>query len=130
MPNFESFRKSNMSLKSAPHVTIQKRGTISINKSAYLAIDSPKAVELLYDRTRRIIGLRPTEPSDENSYAVRPAASASGPFIISAMAFTRFYDIDTSATLRWPAYVEDGVLCVDLDRAEGIPVTSNRARPH
>lgn len=117
-----------LSLKADPHVTLHKRGTISLNRSAYVALDSPDAVELLYDRERRIIGLRTIDAKAENSYHVRSTArSASGPWIISAMAFTKFYDIDISVSLRWPAYLDVDVLCVDTS-VEGIAVSSNRAR--
>ena len=43
------------------------------------------------------------------------------------MAFSHFYELDTTLTRRWPAYVEDGVLCIDLANSAGVPVTSNRA---
>jgi hypothetical protein len=95
-------------------VTLQKRGAISLNASAHRALGAPPSVELLYDRVQRIIGLRPVDPGVPNAYPVRPATTASGPFVVSAMAFTRYYEIDTTVTRRWEAYVEDGVLCVDL----------------
>jgi hypothetical protein len=131
MPNFESFSKRLVPTKATPLVTIQKRGAMSLNRAAYHAIESPKAVELLYDRVHSIIGLRPIEIDADNAYPVRPATTSAGPFVISAMAFSHFYEIDTTLTRRWPAYVEDGVLCIDLINGAGIPVTSNRAgRPH
>lgn len=127
MPNFESFSKRLVPTKATPLVTIQKRGAMSLNRSAWCAIDSPKAVELLYDRTAHIIGLRPIEPDADNAYPVRPATTSAGPYVISAMAFSHFYEIDTVTTRRWPAYLEDGVLCIDLLRSTGVPITSNRA---
>jgi hypothetical protein len=127
MPNFESFSKRLVPTRARPHVTIQKRGAMSLNRAAYDAIESPKAVELLYDGGNRIIGLRPIDTDADNAYAVRPATTSAGPFVISAMAFSRFYEIDTTLTRRWPAYVEDGVLCIDLASGGGVPVTSNRA---
>ncbi|MGI8761390.1 MAG: hypothetical protein ACR2LF_08895 [Jatrophihabitantaceae bacterium] len=128
MPDFETFSRGLVPLKSQPQVTIQKRGAISLNKSAYVALDTPDAVELLYDRDKHIVGIRPVDARAGHAYPLRPSTrSASGPYVISAMAFTKFYDIDTSVTLRWFAYVEDGVLCVDLCH-EATPVTSNRAR--
>jgi hypothetical protein len=127
MPNFESFSKRLLPSRGTPVVTIQRRGAMSLNRSAWSAIDSPKAVELLFDRTSHIVGLRPVEPDADNAYPVRPATSAAGPFLISAMAFSHFYEIDTTVARRWPAYVEDGVLCVDLRSNAGVPVTSNRA---
>lgn len=128
MPNFESFSRRMLPLKADPRVTIQKRGTISLNRSAFAALGSPDAVELLYDRERGIVGLRSIDPKADNAYQVRRSSpSASGPWVISAMAFTRFYDIDTSVSLRWPAYLDDDILCANITE-DGTPVSSNRAR--
>lgn len=127
MPQFETFTKSMVPLKRDPHVTIQRRGTMSLNKSAYVALGSPEAVELLYDPAERIVGLRPVDPRADHAYTVRASTtSGSGTFAISAMAFTRFYDIDTTQSRRWPAYLDDGVLCINLNHP-ATPVTSNRA---
>lgn len=115
MANFESFNRQMLALKDEPHLTVHKRGTISINRSAFDLLGSPDAVELLYDRDRHIVGLHAIDPRAANSYQVRrPARSTSGPWVISAMAFTRFYEIDTLLTRRWVAYLDDGVLCADL----------------
>ncbi len=115
MPNFESFSRRLLPLRSEPHVTIQRRGSMSLNQSAHAAIGSPDSVELLYDRQLAIIGLRAIDAGAENAYVVRRSSrSAGGPWVVSAMAFTKFYGIDTSTTLRWAAYVENGVLCVNL----------------
>jgi hypothetical protein len=127
MGDFESFSREMLSLKADPQVTIQKRGAISLNRPAYLVLGSPDAVELLYDRKDRVVGLRPIDPRADNAYRVRRASpSASGPWVISAMAFTKFYDIDTARSLRWPARLNGDVLCVDLS-AVGTRVSSNRA---
>lgn len=115
MPDFESFSRRMLPLKSQPHVTIQKRGSMSLNRSAFVALGEPESVELLFDRTASIVGLRATAPNAENAYHVRRSSrSSSGPWLISAMAFIKFYDVDVSATRRWPAYLDDDVLCVDL----------------
>lgn len=128
MPQFETFKKGLVPLKREPQVTIQRHGTLSLNMSAYVALGSPDAVELLYDAEERIVGLRPVDPRADHAYMVRPSTSqTSRRFAISAMAFTRFYDIDTTQSRRWAAYVDDGVLCVSLNDIS-TPVTSNRAR--
>ncbi len=127
MANFETFSRQLLSLKSEPAVTIQKRGAMSINKSAFAILGSPDAVELLYDRRARTIGLRAVRATADHAYPVRRSTrSASGPWVVSAMAFTRFYDIDTSKTRRWPARLADGILCIDLNLEPAI-VQTNRA---
>jgi hypothetical protein len=127
MPNFESFSRGLLQLKAEPQITILRRGTISLNRSAYAELGSPVAVELLYDSGALMVGLRPIDVHEPNAYVVRhPAGVGRGPFVITAMAFTKFYGIDTSQSLRRDAFVEDGVLCVNLNDP-GTPVTSNRA---
>jgi hypothetical protein len=127
MPDFETFTRELVPLKAEPQVTIQKRGTMSLNKSAHVSIGSPDAVELLYDPAARIIGLRAIDNGVDHSYLVRASTrAASGPYVISAMAFFKFYDIDHSQTMRWPAHLDNDVLCIDLND-ESTPVTSNRA---
>lgn len=128
MPNFETFSRSLLQLKAEPQITLLRRGNVSLNRSAYAALGSPDAVELLYDACERIVGLRPADARARNAYVVRrPAGSDKGPFVITAMAFAKFYDIDTSASLRRHAYLDEGVLCMCLNDA-ATPVTSNRAR--
>ncbi len=128
MPNFETFSRSLLQLNAQPQITVLRRGNMSLNRSAYTALGSPGAVELLYDACERIVGLRPIDPRRSNAYVVRrPAGSDKGPFVITAMAFTKFYAIDTSTSLRRNAYLDDGVLCMCLNDA-ATPVTSNRAR--
>ena len=127
MPQFESFSKNLGALKLDPQVTLTRRGTLSLNKSAHTALGSPGAVELLYDLPQRIVGLRAIDARADNAYFVRPMAGDRGPFVISVMAFTKFYDIDTTQSLRWSAHLDEGILCIDLNDA-ATPVTSNRAR--
>ncbi|UQX89410.1 hypothetical protein M6D93_05240 [Jatrophihabitans telluris] len=127
MTGFEIFTKRMVPLKRAPCITIQKRGAISINKSAFLALGEPDAVELMYDRAEHRVGLRAADPRLDHAYPVRQSGGGdNGPFVISAVAFTHFYDIDTSQSLRWEALLIDDVLYIDLD-SKATPVTSNRA---
>ena len=127
MPKFEVFTRRMTPSSNAPSVTIQKRGTISLNKASFDALGKPDAIELLYDRTARIVGLRPAEPGTPQAYPLRPGAGVGhGPYVVSAIAFTKFYEIPTDKSLRWQAQLVEGVLCVELDSI-ATEVTSNRA---
>ena len=128
MANFEVFRKSTRSSADQPTVTVQKRGTISFNRASHLALGAPDAVELLYDAEARIIGLRAVGPHSEHASFVRSSTGReSGPYVVTAIAFLRFYKITAAITRRWPATMQDDVLCIDLNEP-GTPVTSNRAK--
>ena len=127
MPNFETFTRRMIPLTKKPYVTIQKRGTISMNKAAFVAMGSPEAVELLFDSVAQIIGFRPVDPSLPHAYAPRGVGSKadSTTYVISAAAFTQYFQIDTTVSRRWEAAIDDGVLCVDLQQPS-LEVTSNR----
>jgi hypothetical protein len=125
MPHFETFRRGGSATAEPPHVTVLKRGALSINRAAFQALGSPTFVDLLYDAQESIIGLRTAQRESETAQRVRPT-SGRGPVLISAMAFVKFHRLDVSVTKRWPAYLDGGVLCIDL-RTDGVPVTSNRA---
>lgn len=108
-------------------MTITQRGCLLLNRAARAAMGEPEAVELLYDQAERIVGLRPVPV--ETPHAFRVGISGDGAWgSIGALGFVRHYGIDRSVARRRLAYLDDGVLCVDL-RQPGYAVTSNRARP-
>jgi hypothetical protein len=126
VPEFETFTRRLIPLVKKPSVTIQKRGILSFNKAAYVALGSPKAVELLFDKSRRIIGIRPVDPTVDHAYPMRSQASKDdGPFLVAGGLFTKYYEIPTDESRRWSVDIEDGVLLIDL-RRPGQVVTSNR----
>ena len=125
---FEVFDRRMTPLATAPSVTIQKRGVISLNKAAHDLVDNAETVELLYDRDRQVMALRAADVSSPHAYAVRSGSKhGPGQAIVSATAFTAHYGIDTTATRRWKPFVEDGMPCVDLTE-QGIVITGNRTK--
>lgn len=127
MPQFETFRKTQTPFTKEPHVTIQKRGTITLNAAAHALLGSPAAVELLFDRDEQILGLRPVDASADHAVFVRPSSrSPKAPRVISAMAFVRHYDIDTTHARRWVARLDGEVLVIRIDDGQ---VVSKQRRP-
>lgn len=123
---FEVFDKRNAPLAKSPSVTIQRRGIFSINKAAHKLIDEAETVELLFDKEKQIIGLRPADVSP-HAYAIRKSARESGQAVLSATAFTQYYEIDTSVSRRWEPTLVGGVLCIDL-RGHSTAVRGNRTK--
>ena len=126
MPNFETFtRKHRPAPAGDPTVTITARHQVALNRAAVEAIHSPDAVELLYDRTARIVGIRAaTDPEGATAHALR-AAGASDGRRFSAKQFLTHFGVTVDQSLRWPAYMADGILCIDLSQP-GTPSSSNR----
>lgn len=73
-----------------------------------------------------MLGLRACEPSTSHAAFVRPSTkSPNGPYVVSAMAFLRYYEIDTDEARCFDATLRDEVLCADL-RGPFRPVSKRR----
>jgi hypothetical protein len=124
--SFEVFNRRSAPLAKAPSLTIQKRGTFSMNKAAHRMINEPESVELLFDRDSQIVAIRPS--NEAHAYTLRTQGkSDTGQVVLSGAAFTKYYDIDTSVSRRFKPYEQEGMLCVDL-RGESSEVVGNRAK--
>ena len=121
---FEVFDKRSAPMAGAPSVTLQRRGIVSINGPAHALINRPRVVELLFDRERRIVALRSADPSPTTYELRRPTRS--GQTLLSAAAFTKAYDIDTDVSRRFEPFVEDGMLCFDLN-GPSVEIRGNRS---
>ncbi len=126
MPNFEVFTRRATPVGKGPLVTIQKKGTISLNQEAFGALQEPETVELLFDRDERVIGIRPVDPVVTHAYRPRKQGRSAS-YIIAGKAFTQYFDIPTDTARRYRAEAVDGVLTVDL-KEEGVVVTGPRSK--
>ncbi|MGO8610160.1 hypothetical protein ACC848_45250, partial [Rhizobium johnstonii] len=61
-------------------------------------------------------------------YTIRPqSARDTGQVIVSATAFTQYYDIDTLVSRRYKPFEEDGMLLIDL-RGPSVEIKGNRTK--
>ncbi len=126
MEGFEEFDRRAAPPPVAPFVTLQRRGLISLNKTAYLAMGSPEAVTLLYNPEKRLIALRPADVKSPRAYPVRPQSSG-GTYLVAGSAFTQHHGIDTQVARRYGASVNGNIVVVDLNQ-DAPEVTGPRAR--
>lgn len=112
---FEVYDKAIAAAKEQAMVTIQKRGVISFNRAAFSLLGEPKAVELLYDRERRLVGLRPTDAKVRHAHRVR-TNTKSTTYLVSGLSFVSHYDIPCEVGHRWEAQMESDVLFIDLNQ--------------
>jgi hypothetical protein len=127
MGKFETFTKRMVPLAAQPYVTIQKRGVMSFNAAAHALLGQPEAIELLFDRDEQLVGVRKVAPTVEHAYPIRRAAANDTTYMVSGTAFTKYYGIDTSESVRRPAVMREDVLVIDLKEA-GTVVTGNRKK--
>ncbi|MEW1982401.1 hypothetical protein AB0333_15955 [Citricoccus sp. NPDC079358] len=122
---FEVFDKRSAPMKGTPSVTVQRRGIVSINGPAHKLIKGAQVVELLFDKERRVMAIRPAEPS-ARTYEMREP-SKSGQTLVSAVAFMEAYDIDTTVSRRYEPFEEDGMLCINFN-GPSIDIQGNRTK--
>lgn len=122
---FEVFDKRNAPLKKAPSLTIQKRGIIAMNSAAHAMIGNVEIVDLLFDKERRVMAIRPAEMSP-HAYALR-VNKRSGQAILSAAAFVKFYNIDATVSRRYEPFKDADMLCVSVD-GESVAVHGNHTK--
>jgi hypothetical protein len=126
MPSFETFEKRRTPPASEPLVTLLKTGVISMNVVSYDLLGRPDHIEFAYAKLERIIALRPVRERTQFSYPIRELMSGSGgTFSASAKAFLQFYGVPLDSSVRRVAFLDDGLLCIDLNDP-GIDVTTNR----
>src|SRR5215212_10591398 len=63
--DFERFDQRHIAISGSPFVTIQRGGRVmTINRAAYEMLGGPRAVELLYSKQNRVIGVRQVSPKE------------------------------------------------------------------
>ena len=102
-------------------VTMTPRGVIYINEKAWNELRRPEAVEMMFDKTRRMIGLQAASPDVPEAFPVKPKIGTSGK-IISASAFCTHFLIKVMRTALFNE-VEvdaDGVMSLSLDTISAV----------
>jgi hypothetical protein len=126
MEGFEVFEKYHSRSVKELYVTIQKRGTISLNRASYRAMGSPKYAELLFNRSKRLIGIRPANTASGRTVPVRRQGHSES-YLIAGLTFTKEYDIDSSVARRFVATLDGNMLVIDLN-SPSTDATGPRAR--
>lgn len=125
---FELFEKRRTPPSREAYVTMLKTGIVSMNAFAYDLVKRPEYFEFLYDQSRRLVALRPCFEQTQYSYPVRELKSATGgTYSVSAKAFMLYYELPMESSIRRQAFIEDGLLCVDLNDP-GVDVTTMRTK--
>ena len=70
--DFERFDQRHIAIAGSPFVTIQRGGRVmTINRVAYERLGSPEAVELLYSKKNRVIGVRQVSRTEPYAFPLR-----------------------------------------------------------
>ena len=99
-----------------PRVTLNNRGVMLLNRTAYDALRMPAAVKLLYDEDRRVIGLMPEDVRRANAFPVKQKDKYYNR-VINANQFCRHFGINIRRTVLFNEVDidRDGVMKLELN---------------
>jgi len=112
---FEVFRRRSRLAYATPTIGVHKRGTVSINGAAFsLLVDAANIkdrnnvyIQFLYDREKRVVGLRSVPRETPNSYPVRKQARADA-YLVTGKGFFTYYRLDDALNKRFTARIYEG----------------------
>lgn len=114
MPNWEKFTMTGGRGVYEMRVSLSPRGVFTLNQPTYDEMGKPEAVEFLYDRTERLIGLRPATKEIPHAYIIRKQKTNKS-YLIGARPFCFHYKLNVENTVRFKEIkFTDGVLILDL----------------
>lgn len=128
--DFERFDQRHIAIAGSPFVTIQRGGRVmTINRVAYELLGGPEAVELLYSKKNRVVGVRQVSKKEPYAFPLRGQGRKGqepSNYLVAVQAFTKHYNIDTSVAMRYPVEMQEEILTIALDR--GTVATGPRAK--
>ncbi len=96
-------------------VSLNGHGHFLLNQKAVSELGDPKAVVLLFERSSRLIGVKPSEADVEHSYELKRKGSSQN-YLLRAKAFCTFYSINVGDPVVFnDVRVEGGVIILNLD---------------
>lgn len=116
---FQKFSRKTAGKSTEPFVTIQRRGTFSMNVAAAKLLSGGKAfdrlpVELFYDPEEKAVGLRHSTDNGPDVYYMRKQPSSES-YLLSGQAFTMHFGIDTAISRRYRVTMtDDGIMTFRL----------------
>ncbi len=97
------------------HVTLDAKGNILIGAVAFRQMGSPLAAVLLFDKGKRLIGIRPVPPETYNAFPML-AMTWGRHRVIRANRFMRHHGIRVSKRMAFTeSRVNDSMLILDLN---------------
>lgn len=116
MPNWETFTLQGSRGVTEMRVSLNARGVFTLNQLAFDELGNPEAVELLFDRAEKLVGLKAVDKNLKHAIKVRKQGKNKS-YLIGAKAFCKYYKIDVSKTVRFEDItMENGVMVLDTEK--------------
>ena len=128
MAKWETFKFHGSRGVAERRVSLNTRGVFTLNQIAFDEIGNPVAVEMLYDREARLIGLKPSTLEVEYAVKVRQQGKNKS-YLIGAKSFCQYYKLDVTDTIRFTDIdLEDGMLVLDLAKTELVEIRGGKKK--
>lgn len=96
-------------------VSLNARGHFLLNQKAAGVLGNPEAVILLFERSSRMIGLKPCFSNVEHSYELK-RQGASQSYFLRAKSFCTYYGINVGDSIVFnDIQIDNGVVVLSLD---------------
>lgn len=136
---WEEFTQKSNYRAEMVRVSLNARGHFLLNQKAADALGNPESVVLLFERSSRMIGLKPSYLGVEHSYELKHQGSSQS-YFLRAKSFCTYYGINVGDSIVFnDIQIDNGVLVLSLDnvtevvrraRLTDFPVQySERVRP-
>jgi hypothetical protein len=116
---YELFVLKNSPFGMGLQVTLRKN-TVGFNHAVYKALGEPTAIQLLYNRERRSVGIRAAAPDAPGAFRVQKQEHSLS-YMTSASSFMSYYGIQHDAPHRYPAEQHGDMITVDLAKGFRVP---------
>ncbi len=137
--DWEEFTQKTNYRAEMVRVSLNGRGHFQLNQKAVDALGNPEAVVFMFDRSNRLIGIKPSTPDIEHSYELKRQGSSQN-YLVRARSFCSYYSINLGDTIVFnDARTQDGMIVLDLDHTTEVVrrarltefphVVSERSRP-
>jgi hypothetical protein len=122
---WEEFTRRGAPVIDKPLVTIQKSGSLGLNRAAYEALERPDYIVLMFNRDEQLIGIRAADQDTQHAYPLRKQQQSES-YLIAGRAFVGHYEIEHDNARRYQAEIQGGILTIDL-KQDGLEVGRNAA---
>jgi len=112
------------------YVTMNRKGEITLNKTAYKRVGEPSAFLIFYNRPNSLIALKPTAAALRNAYPVRKHGQRGGRVVRAFRLLTEFgIKLPDTVEFPEPEIDLDGQLILDLRTARVSARAHSQCRP-
>lgn len=112
---WEEFKQKANYRAEMMRISLNGRGHFLLNQKAVVQLGDPEAVILLFERSSRLIGLKPSAAAVDHSYELKRQGSSQN-YTLKAKSFCNYYSINVGDSVVFnDVRLENGMIILNLD---------------